>query len=53
MPSDILGSEILDETQQFKFIKGPVFQILFSQTRSTVHSKNTGSTASDAERSVQ
>jgi MoxR-like ATPase len=25
MPSDILGSEILDENRQFKFIKGPVF----------------------------
>jgi MoxR-like ATPase len=25
MPSDILGSEILDETRQFKFIKGPIF----------------------------
>ena len=25
MPSDILGSEILDEHRQFKFIKGPVF----------------------------
>ena len=25
MPSDIVGSEILDETRQFKFIKGPVF----------------------------
>ncbi|WP_338730942.1 AAA family ATPase [Mangrovimonas cancribranchiae] len=25
MPSDILGSEILDETRHFKFIKGPVF----------------------------
>jgi MoxR-like ATPase len=25
MPSDILGSEILNETRQFKFIKGPVF----------------------------
>ncbi len=25
MPSDILGSEILDETRRFKFIKGPVF----------------------------
>lgn len=25
MPSDILGSEILDEKRQFKFIKGPVF----------------------------
>ena len=25
MPSDILGSEILDETRKFKFIKGPIF----------------------------
>ncbi len=25
MPSDIIGSEILDETRKFKFIKGPVF----------------------------
>ncbi|MCB4809295.1 MoxR family ATPase [Tamlana sp. 62-3] len=25
MPSDILGSEILDEDRQFKFIKGPIF----------------------------
>ena len=25
MPSDILGSEILDENRQFKFVKGPVF----------------------------
>ena len=25
MPSDIVGTEILDETRQFKFIKGPVF----------------------------
>lgn len=25
MPSDILGSEILDETRQFKFVKGPIF----------------------------
>jgi len=25
MPSDILGSEILDENRHFKFIKGPVF----------------------------
>ena len=25
MPSDILGSEILDNNRQFKFIKGPVF----------------------------
>jgi hypothetical protein len=29
MPSDILGSEILDENRQFKFIKGPVFSKLF------------------------
>ncbi|HBS87626.1 MAG: AAA family ATPase [Bacteroidetes bacterium GWF2_38_335] len=25
MPSDIIGTEILDETKQFKFIKGPLF----------------------------
>ena len=25
MPSDIIGSEILDETRSFKFIKGPIF----------------------------
>lgn len=25
MPSDIIGAEILDETKNFKFIKGPIF----------------------------
>lgn len=25
MPSDILGSEILDENRKFKFVKGPIF----------------------------
>ena len=25
MPSDIIGTEILDETRKFKFLKGPVF----------------------------
>src|ERR1700733_8135630 len=25
MPSDIIGSEILDEQRNFKFIKGPIF----------------------------
>ncbi len=25
MPSDIIGTEILDESRQFKFVKGPVF----------------------------
>src|ERR1051325_6226549 len=25
MPSDIIGSEILDESRHFKFIKGPLF----------------------------
>ncbi|MFT4601934.1 MAG: MoxR-like ATPase, partial [Arenicella sp.] len=25
MPSDIVGSEILDESRNFKFIKGPIF----------------------------
>ena len=28
MPSDIVGSEILDENKQFKFIKGPIFSNL-------------------------
>jgi MoxR-like ATPase len=37
MPSDILGSEILDENRQFKFIKGPVFSTLFWQMKSTEH----------------
>jgi MoxR-like ATPase len=37
MPSDILGSEILDENRQFKFIKGPVFRTLFWQMKSTEH----------------
>ena len=25
MPSDIIGAEILDESRQFKFVKGPIF----------------------------
>ncbi len=25
MPSDIIGTEILDESRQFRFVKGPVF----------------------------
>lgn len=25
MPSDIIGTEILDETRKFKFVKGPIF----------------------------
>ncbi|MEM9280019.1 MAG: MoxR family ATPase [Pseudomonadota bacterium] len=25
MPSDIIGSEILDDSRQFKFVKGPIF----------------------------
>lgn len=28
MPSDIIGSEILDDTKSFKFVKGPVFSHL-------------------------
>jgi MoxR-like ATPase len=30
MPSDILGSEILDENRQFKFIKGLIFSIILA-----------------------
>jgi MoxR-like ATPase len=37
MPSDILGSEILDENRHFKFIKDLFFQILFLQMRSIEH----------------
>lgn len=28
MPSDIIGSEILDDSKQFKFVKGPIFSHL-------------------------
>jgi MoxR-like ATPase len=28
MPSDIIGTEILDENKQFKFVKGPIFHHL-------------------------
>ena len=37
MPSDIIGSEILDETRNFKFIKGPIFSNIIWRMRSTVH----------------
>ena len=30
MPSDIIGSEILDEKKAFKFIHGPVFCLLYT-----------------------
>lgn len=36
MPSDIIGSEILDDSRKFHFVKGPIFQTLFWLTRSTV-----------------
>jgi MoxR-like ATPase len=52
MPSDILGSEILDENRQFKFIKGPVFRTLFWQMKSTEHHQNTGRFEAMQERSV-
>jgi len=45
MPSDILGSEILDENRQFKFIKGPILRILFWRMRLTEHLQNTSSFA--------
>ena len=36
MPSDIIGTEILDENRQFKFIKGPLFSnIILSTSLST------------------
>jgi hypothetical protein len=43
MPSDILGSEILDENRQFKFIKGPVFSnIILADEINRTPPKNTG-----------
>ena len=33
MPSDIVGSEILDENRKFQFIKGPVFANVILQER--------------------
>jgi hypothetical protein len=53
MPSDILGSEILDENRQFKFIKGPVFSNIIFQMKSTEHRKNTGRFARSDARTVR
>jgi MoxR-like ATPase len=53
MPSDILGSEILDENRQFKFIKGPVFRILFWQMKSTEHHQKTQAAARSDARTVR
>ena len=36
MPSDIMGTEILDENRKFKFVKGPIFANIVWRTRSTV-----------------
>jgi MoxR-like ATPase len=54
MPSDILGSEILDENRQFKFIKDLFFRILFWQMKSTEHRQKTQAALLEAmqERSV-
>ena len=44
MPSDILGSEILDNDRQFKFIKGPIFSnIILADEINRTPSKNTSS----------
>ena len=42
MPSDIIGSEILDETRNFKFIKGPLFNniILADEINQTLQKLN-------------
>jgi MoxR-like ATPase len=52
MPSDILGSEILDENRQFKFIKGLYFRISFLQTKSTEHLNTSGTFRAMQERAV-
>jgi MoxR-like ATPase len=51
MPSDILGSEILDENRQFKFIKGLYSNIILADEINN-NTKNTSGTFSYAERAV-
>jgi MoxR-like ATPase len=54
MPSDILGSEILDENRQFKFIKGPVFSnIILADEINRTPPKNTGRFARSDARTVR
>jgi len=54
MPSDILGSEILDENRHFKFIKGPVFSniILAHEINRTPHKTQAALLEAMQERSV-
>ena len=40
MPSDILGSEILDETSHFKFIKGPIFSNIILADEINIEGRN-------------
>lgn len=35
MPSDIIGSEILDDSRKFHFVKGPIFRTSFWPMKST------------------
>ena len=41
MPSDIVGTEILDESRQFKFIKGPVFANIVLATQNPIEQEGT------------
>ena len=34
MPSDIMGAEILDDNRNFKFVKGPIFNIRYAIRKS-------------------
>jgi len=54
MPSDILGSEILDETRNFKFIKVPIFSniILADEINRTPHKTQTALLEAMQEKSV-
>ena len=54
MPSDILGSEILDETNHFKFLKGPIFSniILADEINRTPPKKRAALLEAMQERSV-
>ena len=48
MPSDIIGSEILDETRNFKFIKGPLFSNIILGGRNKSYTSKTQSALLEA-----
>jgi MoxR-like ATPase len=52
MPSDILGSEILDENRQFKFIKGLFSNIILADEINRTPPKTQAALLGYAERAV-